>query len=590
MRPSILTLATLVAGLLHTAFLQAASTPFMAPDDLSRGMRGMGKTVFQGTTIDTFEVEILGVQRHRLGPGQDLILARLSGGPLEETGVIRGMSGSPVYIDGRLIGAVAYGWPYSKVPICGITPIHEMIQVMDRSLEPPPESGKVWTPPAVDLEGTARLKDIVGDLRTTGPITLEPLGTPVWITGFTPAAGKILQDLLGPLGLHPVATPGGEAPADALVRLEPGAALGVQLIAGDLSATGIGTLTYMDGERIIGFGHPMMLTGATDMPMTGAYIHDIIPSRFFSFKLGAATAPVGAVRQDRATAIAGLVGPVPAMLPIEVQVRSAAGAETFHFQVLRHQNLTPGLTRTVLLGALESAEKLLGAATLHLRAAIRLGRTVQREQVYSGPAAILTAALEATRPLDALSRTRFSGIHLDGLSFSVELTENIETAQVRGLRVENRVLRPGETLALQVTLQPYRQPPVEQEVEIALPAEISSGPLFLRAGSGAAGEGWEGERRPDAFQPRTAQHLLEVLDYHERNDELIVELYRQEESLTVDGRELPGLPPSARFILEQGNSSGRLGPVHGRVIQRQRVRTDYVLSGEQSLELMVRKP
>ena len=152
------------------------------------------------------------------------------------------------------------------------------------------------------------------------------------------------------------------------------------------------------------------------------------------------------------------------------------------------------------------------------------------------------------------------------------------------------MLRPGETLALQVTLQPYRQPPVEQKVEIALPAEISPGPLFLRAGSGSAGEGWESERRPDAFYPRTAQHLLEVLDYHERNDELIVELYRKEESLTVDGRELPGLPPSARFILEQGNSSGRLGPVHGRVIQRQRVRTDYVLSGEQSLELMVRKP
>lgn len=589
MRQSILTILLLLSLCAPSA--RSFADSFMPVEDLRRGMRGTGKTVFQGTAIDTFAVEILGVARSGLGPRQDLILARLSGGPLATTGVIRGMSGSPVYIDGRLIGAVAYGWSFSKVPICGITPIRQMLRVIERDMSPPPSGSRAALPIELDPSAAALVRASAAPEEPADAISLEPLTTPVWVSGLTPAAGSSLRELLAPLGLEVLDAPGGQTDVDA-VRLEPGASLGVQLVSGDMSATGIGTLTYVDGQRLLGFGHPMMLLGSTDMPMTGAYIYDIIPNQLNSFKIGAATRPVGAIRQDRAPGIAGVLGRVPAMLPVAVDITSAHGTTTYRFGVIRHQALLAGLARAVLLASLEAAEKLFGDATLELRAALHIagGRDLVRQQVYSGPVALVAAALEAVRPLDALVRSPFAPVHLDSLRFSLELREQIESAQVRGLRVSRSELTAGDSLAVEVTLQPYRRAPVRQRLVLALPADLAAGPLSLRVGSGRASQDWEERRRPDAFQPRDIEHLLELLARDARDDELIFELYRGAPGLTVDGRELPALPPAARAILSSDSSVGHLGPVHGQVVLRRRLRTDYVLSGEQTLELTIRKP
>ena len=591
LRQSILVLALLFPGLFLPDRSRGASADFMAAGELRRGMRGIGKTVFQGAVIDTFAAEILGVASSILGPRRDLILARLSGGPLARTGVIAGMSGSPVYIDGRMIGAVAYAFPFSKVPICGITPVHEMLQVMDRSMEPLPEEQRVWAPLELDSTAAALLKETVADVHPPGPVALEPLATPVWVTGLTADDAAILGDVLRPLGLQVQTGPGGQAQTEGEIPFVPGAAVGVQLIAGDLSATGIGTLTHVDGDRVLAFGHPMILSGSTDMPMTQAYIYDVIPSRFLSSKLGTATRPVGAIRQDRVAAIAGVLGAVPDVLPVEIGVASSATVQTYRFELLRQRDLTPRLAWFVLLKTLETAEKLFGTSTLHLRSRIQLsdGRSVERKQVYGGPAAISNAAEEVMRPLNTLARSPFPGLKLEELRFELELSERIESARVRSMRVGNSELKAGETIELEVVLQPYRRPPFEQRLELALPADLGPGPLLLRVGGGAAGERWERTRRPDAFRARDGRHLLELLRYHERNDELIVELYRSEPSLTLEGRELPGLPPSVRSILEEEHSSGHLGPVHGQVILRQRIRTDYVLSGAQYLKLTLGK-
>ncbi len=590
-RHSILMLALLLLGLLRPALAQVVPSHFMAVGELRRGMRGIGKTVFQGAAIDTFAAEILGVASSILGPRRDLILARLSGGPLASTGVIAGMSGSPVYINGRMIGAVAYAFPFSKIPICGITPVHEMLQVMDRSMEPLPKEQRVWAPFELDSTGAALVKESIADVQVRGPVALEPLATPVWVTGLTGDDAEVLGEVLRPLGLRVQTSPGGRAQDKGEIPFVPGAAIGVQLIAGDLSATGIGTLTHVDGDRIIAFGHPMMLSGSTDMPMTQAYIFDVIPSHFLSSKLGAATLPVGAIRQDRVAAIAGVLGAVPDMLPVEIGVVSSPTTQTYRFEILRHRDLTPRLVWFVLLKTLETTEKLFGTSTLRMRSHIRFsdGRSLEKEQVYGGTAAISIAAEEVMRPLNTLARSPFPGLELEELRVELELSESIANAVVRSLRVGNPELEEGEPIEVEVVLQPYRRPPVEQRLELALPADLGPGPLLLRVGSGEAGERWERARLPDAFRARDDRHLLQLLEYHERNDELIVELYRSQPSLTLEGRELPGLPPSVRSILEAERSSGHLGPVHGQVILRQRIRTDYVLSGAQTLELTLGK-
>jgi hypothetical protein len=570
------------------AAAEAANPSFMDIDQVQRGMRGIGKTVFTGTTIDTFAVEILGVAQHRLGPRRHMILAQLSGGPLAQTGVMQGMSGSPVYIDGRLIGAVAYTWSFAQIPIAGITPIHDMLAVFERGLEPPQDYG-TWAPFELDAQTATLLPQ---SATVPDRITLEPLGTPVWASGFGAAATRMLDDTLGPFGLHVTTGVDGGGTIDEAAPFEPGAALGVQLVSGDMSITGIGTLTYVDGDRVLGFGHPMLLEGATDMPMTGAFIYAPMPSRFLSFKLGAPTRILGAVRQDRAAAIAGVVGPVPAMLPLRVLVRTDQGETTYTCQVLRHQRLTSGLTASVLLGVLEAVSKRSGPTTLQVRSTIAFedGQDLQREQIHSGAGALFQAAITATQPLVFLSQNPFDSIRLQKVDFELEIKENLELARVRALRVAERQLKPGDTFTLEVELQPYRQAAIKEHIQIALPADLKPGPLTLRVGNGSASQEWELERSPALLQPRTLAQLRQLLQRQDRNDNLVVELYRQEDGISVAGRELPGLPPSARTILQQENSTGRLGAVHGRVVLRQRQRTNYVLAGTQTLELTIGKP
>ncbi|NKB67631.1 MAG: hypothetical protein GKR89_11250 [Candidatus Latescibacteria bacterium] len=566
--------------------------PFMGVDELRRGMRGVGRTVFQGTTIDTFGAEILGVLHNGMGPQRDLILARLEGGPLADTGVIRGMSGSPVYIDGRLIGAVGYGWSFTKSPICVITPIGEMLQVMERPMALGTENSASAHRVQLKSETLSWIAASAGPIPAGTLPVLEPLATPVWLSGATPGAAAVLEEVLQPLGFQPVVSPGGRSMEEEPTILEPGATMGILLIGGDLNATVTGTLTYIDADRVVGFGHPFMGTGRTDMPLTGGYIYEVLPSQMASFKIGAATRVVGAIRQDRQAAIAGQLGPVPAMLPMEVAVRSPQLERTFHFELLQHRDLLAGLARSALLQAFEAAEKLGGEATLTLRASVELdnGQRLDTQQIYSGQSALFGAALEGVRPVQILAQSPFAGPTVAGLRFEAEVREDIRVAQIRALRTAGTQLEPGRPTTVKITLQPYLEEAVELEMSLELPPNTSPGPLVLRVGNGSARQRWESQRQPDAFVPRNAQHLLQLLGRQGRNDQLVVELYRLEEGLTVDGRELPGLPPSARAVMQETVSSGRMGPVYGRIIQQQQIHTDYVLSGEQTLELNVVQP
>lgn len=576
--------------LLCGAPLAGPEEGFLRPAQLERGMRGVGLTVFQGRTIDTFGAEILGVLRDYRGPGQDLILARLFGGPLAQTGVISGMSGSPVYVTGKLIGAVAYAFlPLPKEPICGITPIHDMLATLERNLDAPAKAGSLRL--ELEAQALAQVSAALGG-EPSSSLTLRPLGTPVWVSGATPLATRALSRAFRRAGLELVATPGGQALPDLRPQLAPGAALGVQLISGDLSATSIGTLTYLDGERVLAFGHPMMLAGATDMPMTGAYIHQVFASQSLSYKMGDATRPVGAIRQDRLPAIAGVLGPVPRMLPVSVRLRREGEENHFHFGVLPQRDLAPNLTQAVLLQTLEAAEKLEGDATVEVRGRLHLsqGRVLEREQIYSGPQAIWDAAEALTLPLQVLGQTPFSDLAPDSLSFELELREHLAAAQVLGLRVEQPTPRSGQLLKVAVTLQPYQQPLVQQVVILPLPANLAPGPLVLRVGGGAASRQWEDQRRPELLQPRDAAQLLALLGRRERDDELVLELYRPEPGLSLEGRELPNPPPSARAVMEQEHSAGRVGSVAGQVLLRRQVLTAFVLEGEQALEINVRRP
>ena len=554
----------------------------MAPSELRRGMSGFGLTTFQGTEIDTFQVEILGVLKGALGPRMDMILARLSGGPLEHTGLIRGMSGSPVYIDGRLIGAIAYGWYFAKDPIGGITPIADMLEVATRQHPTPNQYGKT-----LELdEETTRL------LGGEGVSALAPLGVPIALAGFSPRGRHVLRDALDAPGIQLLDSPAGQVLPDREAAIAPGASLAVQLIRGDYSAAAIGTLTWVGDGRFVGFGHPMFFLGATNLPATGAYIHQVIPVQIASFKLGTPTSAMGAVRQDRLAAIAGTLGQVPDMLPVRVALRSAAGDRAFRCEVLRHPELSASFVRSVLVNALETTEKLFGDATLRMRSHIALtdGRTVEREQMYSSGVALLNAAIDAVQPVEVLLNNPFAGLTLDSLHFELEIGETLAQARITGLRLSPPEPKVGQRVSLQATLQPHRAEPVTERLALDLPAHLEPGSFVVRVGSGVASTGWDAARRPDALVPRNAADLLALLERTGAADELVVEIFRAGAGFTVDGRELPGLPPSALAVLSADRSAGHLGAVQGEVVLRRTLTTAYVLLGEQSLDMTLRKP
>ena len=554
----------------------------MAPSELRRGMSGFGLTTFQGTEIDTFQVEILGVLKGALGPRMDMILARLSGGPLEHTGLIRGMSGSPVYIDGRLIGAIAYGWYFSKDPIGGITPIADMLEVATRQHPTPNQYGK-----ALELdEETTRL------LGGEGVSALAPLGVPIALAGFSPRGRHVLRDALDAPGIQLLDSPAGQVLPDREAAIAPGASLAVQLIRGDYSAAAIGTLTWVGDGRFVGFGHPMFFLGATNLPATGAYIHQVIPVQIASFKLGTPTSAMGAVPQDRLAAIAGTLGQAPDMLPVRVALWSAAGDRAFRCEVLRHPELSASFVRSVLVNALETSEKLFGDATLRMRSHIALtdGRTVEREQMYSSGVALLSAAIDAVQPVEVLLNNPFAGLTLDSLHFELEIGETLAQARITGLRLSPPEPKVGQRVSLQATLQPHRAEPVTERLALDLPAHLEPGSFVVRVGSGVASTGWDAARRPDALVPRNAADLLALLERTGAADELVVEIFRAGAGFTVDGRELPGLPPSALAVLSADRSAGHLGAVQGEVVLRRTLTTAYVLLGEQSLDMTLRKP
>ena len=328
-----------VATLLF-AWLAIASVAFGAPDifplkDVRAGQHGVGRTVFSGTRVEEFQVEVLGVLQN-LGPRQSIILARLSGGPLASTGVMQGMSGSPVYIDGKLLGAVALSFPLSKEAIAGIRPIEDMLRVR-------PE-------PARTIAQAAPHRSPF----VTGGNALEEIATPVSFTGFTPAALEHFAPQLRRMGLEPSqgVSGGGVIPprlGDAR-KLEPGSMISVQLISGDMTVGAEGTITAIDGDRVYAFGHRFLDEGSTDLPFASAEVLALLPNLSSSFKISAAREWMGSITSDRETAVSGITGRQASLIPVQIRV----GQNTYRMQLVQDRVMTPLLMQMALFSAIDA--------------------------------------------------------------------------------------------------------------------------------------------------------------------------------------------------------------------------------------------
>ncbi len=586
---------TLVLLWLQAVESSAQSVPIMPTDEIKRGMKGIGKTAFKGTEVDTFGVEVLGVLKN-YDPKMDLIIAKLlapPGSPIDRAGqVIAGMSGSPVYIEGKLVGAVAYGWFYEKEPICGITPIEGMMSVLKRDLGKKPGYAASWPRPLMEPE-LAVPHDTVPARGREG-VALRPIASPVALSGFSSDALREMMPSLSRMGLIPTRSGSLRSSdvGDPGSLLKPGAPVGIQLVSGDMEATIVGTLTYREGNKILAFGHPAFFDGWVDLPMTAAYVHDIVPSVSRSVKLTSATEPVGVIRQDRLQGVAGIIGDAPDMIPVSISVSSPSGRRNYRFKVIREKEYAPFFIYYALYSAVSAAERNFGDATVEAEITLNLEGypPLSKGNIYSGRIAFIKAMSELTGPIGEVMDNDFKTVRVDSVSFDIRLEdERIKSARIEKVYLPRTTFEPGDSTYAIIYLRSYRGEPSELRVPVPIPDDIPEGRLTLYVCDAATSLALDMQRAPGKYIPRDFDHLLDILFRGERNDEVQVKLYMDKDGLTIGGVEFPSLPPSAMLLLASPGAKGDVGPVSGSFVFTDRVRTGYVVTGSYSVPLLVRR-
>lgn len=610
---------TVILILLYSAIAvptQYAQNPqtarFMTVDEVRPGMKGIGRTVFEGVAIEEFQAEIMGVLKN-VQPKQDLILARLSGGPLEKTGVIQGMSGSPVYINGRLVGAVAYSFPFAKDPIAGIQPISQMLDLLDRRSAAPAAAAigsdqiaPAQTPAAFvfgmmeKVQRGAPLQEILGYPATPVAASggaLTPIRIPLSIAGATPGVLQQFGSFLGAYGFTLVQSgaSGGarNLPSTPPRRLEPGAAVSAELVRGDLDISANGTVTHVDGDKVYAFGHPFLSVGPLDLPMSSAYIISSLARLDSSAKVAVPVEVVGAFRQDRATGISGSMSDKPSMIPMTLRVKSSNDVTTpYKFEVVNDRYLTPLLTSLTMMNAIGASERGIGEITMNVSGRIQLkgSEPVRISNISTGDANGSTmAAVAAVAPIQYLLTSGFDGALIEGVDLDIVTTDRKTSATLERISVNKDEVRPGDTVTLSAQLRGTRGEMILEQYPIAIPTGLSGGRIQLMVGDGSTVTASELRRGATGAPPGLAAAVRE-LNKLRRSDRLYVKIMNNQPGAVIGGEEFPSLPPSMIELLDSNRASSRtVAPLsNSTVVEYELPASKYVLQGQRSLTLSVK--
>jgi hypothetical protein len=585
------------------------AAPVMDVDEIRAGMTGIGRTVFEGTTREDFKVHILGVLRNVMGPRRNLILAKLEGGPLAHTGVIAGMSGSPVYVDGRLIGAVSYSLgSFAKEPIAGITPIAEMTEIV--TLPPRRSAYRRDRLEGGSIEAEALLAEFRAAFSGLRPFAtrpsdveavglpaatasqigamLRPIATPLVMGGVSPDMMDLLSDVLRGGAFTPVVTGGsGGAAIESTEPLQPGDAVGVSLVRGDLELAGTGTVTHVDGDRVYAFGHPFFNLGPTSFPMTRAEVYTLLPSLFSSSKISAVGSIIGTFQQDRATAIAGTLDAGPPLIPLDVSLESDRGvSRRFRYELVSDQLFTPLLTMVSILNTLRSYEREAGAASFTVRGSARVKGhgDVAFENLFTGDAPSLGAATYVAAPITFLLSNDLEPVELERVDITITSTEQPRTASLERAWVDAVDVRPGITVPLKLLTRTYRGEEVVRTLPITIPAN-ATGQLSILVSDAARLTQWEQREMRQPIEPQSVAQMIRTLNRTRRNNRLYVRLLSPEAGAVVNGEILTSLPPSVLAVFEADRSSGSFAPLRSATIGEWEIATDHAISGSRTLTI-----
>ena len=586
------TLLRLTVSLFLGLALAAQAPVFMPLAEVRAGMKGQGRTVFQGGKIEKFNFEVLGVYRNGGGPlgtpGRSLIMVKASGGPLADTGILAGMSGSPCYIDGKLVGALSIAFPFAKEPIAGVTPIGEMVE----QLQDIPDAPAVRTPLVLPkLEPPAVLKSALlgrmlpaSRLVGLGAADAEG-GQPLPLPVFGPELPGEVQALWEGLPFRflgaGLASGGGEASP-----LEPGGSVALSLVRGDLDIGTGGTITYVAGKRLFLFGHQLMNLGAVDLPLFSATVGGSVASYSSSTKLVMPVAPIGAVRLDRTTGVAGLLGAEPRMVPLRVGLNlGGKRALNFRFELMDHPVLTPLLAATVVSQTLNAHVRGLGVQSLAMQGNIKLaGHTpIQLENMVADLNSLRLAQYVGAL-LQAVTLNPFERPVIEGISLTIKAEERLDLTALIGVRTLKARVKRGETLPVLVTLQNIQGVREQATLQMEVPASAAPGKATLLVGDGASLLNADPDQR--AIEVDSLADIVRILNNALRNNHAYAVLVQSQPGAGLRGSRIEGVPPTVASLL-QGDGDGTANVLQRRIVGRAILPLERELAGLVSLELEI---
>ena len=569
---------------------QDSSLQILTVDALHPGMKGVAYTVFQGTKPETMGVEVLGVLKNLNGPRSDMILVRLTGPKPEYTGVVAGMSGSPVYIDGKLVGAIAYRiGAFAKEPIAGVTPIADMLEIneFDKSIaagssaatEKPATTKKTSSPGSgPEIQNYAQL--------------LTPIDAPFVFNGFSEIAVKTFADKFAAAGIVPVMGVGAASDEKQPEPIEPGSAVSAVLVRGDMNAAATCTVTYMDKDHLLACGHPLLQYGMVDMPMTKANVVATLSSPLNAFKIINTTEPIGAFVQDRHTGILGRFNKEPQMIPVRLSIHSASGPREYHYEVLNNAKLTPLIMMATVFNALQGMNQYGEETTYLMKGHIHVNGypDVRMTNMFSPIESMPTAFAVALSLGDHFGRIFDNPLEtpkISGVTLNFDLEKDRRSAMLESARTDVTEARPGDEITIEAVLRPYRGERIVRQIPVRVPTSAPKGTLRILVSDA---ETLDRTRRlsPAVSQKLDLNSTIELLNKEHLNDHLYVSLLEPNPQATVEDKVMPAVPLSVMNVMEGMRATQQMVVFGESAVNESSTPVGYVVSGAQVISLTIK--
>jgi len=600
MRKVVVSLAALVCLTSSTwATAENPTSPAIIPlSQIHEGMRGTAYTVFQGTKPEPMDVEVLGVLHNVNGPKGDIILVRLHGTKPEYTGVVAGMSGSPVYFDGKLAGALAFRiGEFSKEPIAGVTPIEKMLEI-----DPSDERPAAGPAPAASAEPTGATRTSSPGVEPSLPLQsysnyLKPIETPLVFNGFSEDTLRRYSSQFASAGIVPVMGIGSSSDRKQPEPIEPGSAVSAVLVRGDMDIAATCTVTYVDPQRLLACGHPLMQFGSVDLPMTKANVLATLPSPLNAFKIVNTTESIGSFVQDRHNGILGVMGKEPQMIPVTVTVRAGRDARDnreFHYEILNNARLSPVAMMATVFNALHGTNEYGDDITYRMSGALSVKGypDVTLKNMFAPmdngqPAAALAAATIGDR-FGRIYDNPYDAPDIQGVKLDFDLVRERRSARLEASRTDATEARPGDQIMVETVLRPYRGERLVRQIPIRIPTSASKGMLRILVSDGDTLDRMR-HGMPLANRKLGLASTIALLNKEHANNRVYVSLFESDPEAMVADKVMPTLPLSVMNVMDNMRGTQEMVVLNESSVNEAATEPlDYVVAGAQMLTINVK--